>query len=110
VGLSQEVQYNPIPPEYLSTNEAKDELEALDKALVAKYGDPIKSEKAEYDVNVPDREAAEDSITPLFDPIEPEAAMPEADLWDTEAYDEYISAQIILPSGDSQLLGTVTAR
>jgi hypothetical protein len=100
----------PIPPEYLSTNEAKDELEALDKALVAKYGDPIKSEKAEYDVNVPDREAAEDSIIPLFDPIEPEAAMPEADLWDTEAYDEYISAQIILPSGDSQLLGTVTAR
>jgi hypothetical protein len=98
----------PIPPEYLTTDDAREELEALDKALIAKYGDPIKSETAEYDVNSPDLEA--EDITPLYDPVEPDASMPEADRWDTEAYDEYIASQVILPSGDSQLLGTVTAR
>jgi hypothetical protein len=52
----------------------------------------------------------DESITPLYEPLEPESAMPEADSWDAEAYDAYISAQVILPSGDSQILGTVTAR
>jgi hypothetical protein len=98
----------PIPPEYLTTDDAREELEALDKVLIAKYRDPIKSEMAEYDVNSPDLEA--EDITPLYDPVEPDASMPEADQWDTEAYDEYIASQVILPSGDSQLLGTVTAR
>jgi hypothetical protein len=46
----------------------------------------------------------------LYDKLEPEAAMPEADQWDTEAFNQYLSAQVILPTQDSQLLGTVTAR
>jgi len=99
-----------IPPEYLSTDDVQQELSALDKVLTEKFGDPVKStdESLEYDINDPamDNEA----VTPLFEPMEPESAMPEADLWDAEAYDQYISAQVILPSGDSQLLGTVTAR
>jgi len=69
----------PIPPEYLTTDDAVQELTALDKILTEKFGEPIRSENlSEYDI--------------------------------AKAYDQYISAQVILPSGDSQLLGTVTAR
>ncbi len=99
----------PIPPEDLTTDDAVQELAALDKRLTEKFGEPIRSEDlSEYDINNPDID--NEYITPLFEPMEPENAMPEADLWDAEAYDQYISAQVILPSGDLQLLGTVTAR
>jgi len=36
--------------------------------------------------------------------------MPEADEWEPDAYDQYISAQVILPAQDGQVLGTVAAR
>jgi len=99
----------PIPPEDLTTDDAVQELAALDKILTEKFGEPIRPEDLSgYDINNPDID--NEYITPLFEPMEPENAMPEADLWDAEAYDQYISAQVILPSGDSQLLGTVTAR
>jgi hypothetical protein len=99
----------PIPPEYLTTESAIQELNELDRALQEKLGEPLKHDSQEYDIYNPDIDIDE-SITPLHEPMEPEAAMPEADLWDAEAYDAYISAQVILPAGDSQILGTVTAR
>jgi hypothetical protein len=99
----------PIPPEYLTMDDAVQELTALDKVLTERFGEPIKSENlSEDDINSPDIDV--EGITPLFEPMEPENAMPEADLWDAKAYDQYISVQVILPSGDSQLLGTITAR
>jgi hypothetical protein len=99
----------PIPPEYLTTESAIQELNELDRALQEKLGEPLKHDSQEYDINNPDIDIVE-SITTLHEPMEPEAAMPEADLGDAEAYDAYISAQLILPAGDSQILGTVTAR
>jgi hypothetical protein len=42
--------------------------------------------------------------------MEPEASMLEADSWDAAVFDQYISAEIMLPSGNDQLLGKVTAR
>ena len=38
-----------------------------------------------------------------FDPAEPEAEMPEADDYTPEAYDEYLTAEVLLPN-----MGTVT--
>jgi len=38
-----------------------------------------------------------------FDPAEPDAAMPEADEYTPEAYDEYLTAEVLLPN-----MGTVT--
>ncbi|MFN9979733.1 MAG: hypothetical protein ACK53Y_07460, partial [bacterium] len=32
----------PIPPKYLSTDEVKQELEALDNVLIDKFGEPVK--------------------------------------------------------------------
>jgi hypothetical protein len=101
-----------IPQEYFSTDLARQELNELDQALVNKLGAPVATSKSiEYDVNNPDtKDEVDETETPYYTPFEPEALMPEADQWDAEAYDQYISAQIILPSKDSQLLGTVTAR
>ena len=52
----------------------------------------------------------EEAITPQFEPIEPEASMPEADDFDVEAYDKYLSAEVVLPKGYQMLLGKVIAR
>jgi hypothetical protein len=101
-----------IPQEYFSIDAGKTELQELDQAISSKLGDPITLAKpSEYNVNNPDLEREwDDAQTPLYNPVDPKASMPEADQWDAEAYDQYISAQEILPSKDSQLLGTVTAR
>jgi hypothetical protein len=102
----------PIPQEYLSTDTGKQELNELDQGLTDKLGNPVtSSEPIEYDVNDPDTSNEFDETeTPHYTPLEPDASMPEADQWDAEAYDQYISAQVILPSKDSQMLGAVTAR
>lgn len=44
------------------------------------------------------------------DPFEPEAAMPEADDYDEETYDKYISAQVMLPKGDTYQSAQVRQR
>jgi hypothetical protein len=93
-----------IPKEYHSTDVFKEELKRLDTILYEKIGAPIKDEESSYDINVPIEE------TPVYKPWEPESSMPEADEWEPESFDKYISAQVILPSQDGQLLGTVTAR
>ncbi|MGH7954663.1 MAG: hypothetical protein ACREOZ_01755, partial [Gloeomargaritales cyanobacterium] len=41
-----------------------------------------------------------DGNTLDMEPLEPDAQMPEVDDFDTEAYDKYISAQVLLPKGD----------
>jgi hypothetical protein len=48
-----------------------------------------------------------DYITPSFEPVDPEAGMQEADEFDTEEFDQFINAQVILPKGNEYLLGTV---
>jgi hypothetical protein len=102
-----------IPNEHFDIDSVKEELKALDKVLQEKFGNPIThdEELPEYDINDPNREdEVDDGITPLYEPTEPEAAMPNADEWDSESFDKYISAQVILPSLGSEILGTVTAR
>jgi hypothetical protein len=47
---------------------------------------------------------------PAGEPYEPEATQPEADEMDTEAYDQYISAQVLLPTGDTMKTGKVLKR
>jgi hypothetical protein len=102
-----------IPREYFDTDSAKEELAALDKALHERFGKPISDSDDEvYDLNITTGSCkdGDDAIAPLYEKVEPEAATPDADSWDPEAFDKYISAQVILPSQDTHLLGTVTAR
>jgi len=44
------------------------------------------------------------------DPIEAEAEMPEADAFDAETYDQYIAAEVMLPTGGELTTGKVTGR
>jgi hypothetical protein len=85
-------------------------LNTLDEVITSKLGEPTKFENSEpdkyYDINAP----IDLDETLVYDSWEPDSSMPEADEWKPEAFDQYISAQVILPSQDSQLLGTVTAR
>jgi hypothetical protein len=97
-----------VPREYLSTDIFQEELKELDMVLQGKFGEPLKEDiesdgSDQYDLNSP----IEDTLT--YEPWEPEAVMPEADEWEPEAFDNYIPAQVILPSKDTQLLGTTTA-
>jgi hypothetical protein len=88
-------------------------LAALDKALHERFGKPISdSDDEEYDLitTTGSCEDEDDAMTPLYEKVEPEAAMLDADSWDPMAFDKYISALVILPSQDTHLLGTVTAR
>ena len=97
-----------MPREYLSTDIFQEELKELDMVLQGKFGEPLKEDiesdgSDQYDLNSP----IEDTLT--YETWEPEAVMPEADEWEPEAFDNYIPAQVILPSKDTQLLGTITA-
>jgi hypothetical protein len=43
-------------------------------------------------------------------PYEPEASMPDVDDYSEETFDKYISAQVLLPQGDSFQSGRVKTR
>jgi hypothetical protein len=92
-----------IPQEQLSQESIQSELKQLDEAILSKHGSH-QNESPDYELD----NDIDDHNTPLFEPWEPESSMPDVDEWDTEAYDQYIAAQVILPTEDAQLLGTVT--
>jgi len=105
-----------IPREHSVTADFQEELKVLDEALVENFGDPVSYESPKgneedkecaYDINGPSE--VDMLETPTYEPLEPESSMPEADDWEPETYDQYISAQVILPTHDAQLLGMVTA-
>jgi hypothetical protein len=93
-----------IPREYLETPNFREELKTLDEVLIKKFGEPVSdtndspdtgSKIGNYDINAPLLE------TPLYEPMEPESSMPYADEREPETFDQYISAQVILPSQDA---------
>ncbi|MGH3054233.1 MAG: reverse transcriptase domain-containing protein, partial [Gaiellaceae bacterium] len=58
----------------------------------------------------PDRYIDEDDVTEDMEQVEQEGDMPENDDFDAETYDQYISANVLLPKGDGMLSGTVVGR
>jgi hypothetical protein len=61
-----------------------------------------------HDYNLAPDEEPRNYITPAYEPYESESSMPEADEWDSEAFDKYISAEVKLPRND--VLGYVVGR
>jgi len=105
----------PISKADRDSEEVKSELKELDAAITSKLVSQAEMDESERDVVViPDylrhHDDDDDVLTPYFDPIEPEADMPEADAFTHEEYDKYISAEVILPKGDQMILGKVIAR
>jgi len=105
----------PISKVDRDSEEVKMELKELDAAITSKLVNQAEMDELERNVVViPDylryHDDDDDALTPHFDPIEPEAEMPEADAFTHEEYDKYISAEVILPKGDQMVLGKVIAR
>ena len=46
-------------------------------------------------------------IQTMTEPMEPKTEMPEADDYDTETYDKYLLAEVMLPKGDTLVTGHV---
>lgn len=84
-------------------DEVKEEQRRLDTIIQNKFGTPLdnKEENENDDTEM-------DIYTPTFEPME--ETIPEADDYDPQELDEYISAQVQLPKGNDFVLGTVLAR
>ena len=87
----------------------------FETALKAKLKD--RADGVEYDADVDEV----DDETPEYEPYEPNdhaedkekyivPAMPEADLYDHDAFDKYVAAQVVFHKGDSLLYGKVARR
>ncbi|KAI2490433.1 Reverse transcriptase (RNA-dependent DNA polymerase) [Fragilaria crotonensis] len=79
----------------------------LDEEVKSRIGDSLKDEELEPELTGLYPEVPDDIFLPDhdmdFDPAEPEASAPEADNYTPEAYDEYLTAEVLLPN-----MGTVT--
>jgi Reverse transcriptase (RNA-dependent DNA polymerase) len=82
-------------------------LADLDLAIKERIGDTLEDAALDPDLVGAFPEVPDDIFLPdndvEFDPAEPDAAMPEADEYTPEAYDEYLTAEVLLPN-----MGTVT--
>jgi hypothetical protein len=97
----------PINPEEQQVESVIQELTQLDNSIRDKLGMVI-DDIPDYFSDNADENGLQDHISPQFNPVED--SVPEADTWDSESYDQYISAQVIIPKGGQQILGTVLSR
>jgi len=79
----------------------------LDAAIQEKIGDTVSDQAVDPDMMGIAPLIPDDLFLPEhdleFDPVEPDASMPEADAYTPEQYDEYLTAEVLLPN-----MGTVT--
>jgi hypothetical protein len=101
----------PIPREEQCTPAFKARAAALDKGIQEKIGDaaPNGADVAEDIGILVDGTEGEDEGDDTL-PYEPEATMPEADDFEEEGLDNYITAQVMLPKGKGMQRATVTGR
>ncbi len=100
-----------VPPDKLHTEELKLQITALNRIIEEKLGEPSeKDSHYKYDLDRDPEHDIEDYITPEYAPIDSDLQMPEADEWDSEAFDNYIAAEVRLPKNGEEVLGKVIAR
>ena len=103
-----------ITEEELSTNAIKDQLASLDVSIKERISNQIKNDKATCESSYEHEEIPEG----LFDeeeeftaePIEPDLSAPEANEYTSEAYNEYLTAEVVLPHGGEPAGAKVTMR
>jgi hypothetical protein len=101
-----------ITKDQLKTDDVQEQLRVLDAKIAERCSmPPDDSSWYAYDIDDNDDEnVPPDHVTPEFIPLEPESRNPEADDWDPEAYDQYISAQVRLNKGGQEHLGTIVSQ
>jgi len=85
----------------LKSSEIQDQLKAFDLAINTKLGSrgvPPMPNEFLVDKDAP------------YEPVEPEAEMPEADAYNAEMYDQYISAEVMVAKGDTLVSAKVIGR
>ena len=96
----------PVSADELATQDFTAELAKYDQDIAEKFADGnilgIEPPLTLFDLDDYEQE--------LLEPFDPAACMPEADDYDAEAYDSYISAHVLLPKGDSYERATVLGR
>ena len=99
----------PVTDDELRTDVFKAEADRFDRSIAERFkaGHGV-SDKSDVPAWLFDED--DHLLEEAVEPIEPEAAMPEADTFDTDAFDEYISAEVILPCGNEQRMGKVLGR
>lgn len=100
-----------IPEEDMLDPIKKAEREDFERIVMQKLGPssgtPDDAENYPPNVDFGDIFEEED---PPDEPMEPEAAMEEADNWTADTYDEYLLAEVMLPRNGEQFLGTIKRR
>jgi hypothetical protein len=102
-----------IPRDKLTLEATITQLKSLDNINLNKLGSPSPIDSLySYDLepNDENHDLDEEFRTPAYSPVDPQASMPEADEWDAEAFDQYISAEVKLPRDGTEVLGQVVAR
>ena len=104
-----------------ATDAVRDEIRQYDLSIKDKIGDSVTDADApapplgitpqahfqqDEDGDPPD----EGDGGPGFVPYDPASTMPDADDFDADAFDAYISAQVLLPEGDGYVSGKVVTR
>ena len=101
-----------ITDEERATTEWKEKLADLDQKIRAKIGDAIADNKVDPELledlpEIPEYLFEDEEID---EATEKDAVMPEADDYTPEAYDQYITATVLLPQGGESKKATVVGR
>jgi len=100
-----------IPPDNLQTEEVRSQIASLNQIIEEKLGGPPEKDSIQkYDLDDDVDPEVEDYITPEYVPVNKELQMPEADEWDSEAFDKYIATEVRLSKNGEEILGKVVAR
>jgi hypothetical protein len=104
----------PITEADMMTEAVNLELQSFNETISLKLTQDVVQSK---DIDLPDYLGYFDNNildkqyeTPLYETIEPEAAMPEMDEFTLDDFDKYISVEVLLPKGDEMVLGKVIGR
>ena len=94
----------PLTEDELSDPVVQGRIAELDSEIKAKIGDTLKDAEIDEELLETMLEIPDDVFLPdlIDEPAEDEAVMPEADEYTPEAYDEYLTAELLLPN-----MGTV---
>ena len=107
IGISR-TTVQPFSDEDMRDPDVKKRLKAFDDKIAAK----MRKNEVLLDEEAPPEgwNLEPDELDDPHIPYEPEAEMPEADEYTEEALDKYLTARVLLPAGESELMGTVKTR
>jgi hypothetical protein len=100
-----------LPDEDMLDPEKKTQREDFTQAVEKRLGNSIKADETEeFQAMFPDYGDLFEEADGSPEPFEPEAEMPETDEYTEEAYDQYLTAEVLLPRNGEEFMGTVRRR